>query len=126
MRPTSPTSSIRWIQKHLILLRRIIRLCPKRPFFNFVLFCILYVIYVMDQMYKKRIFRMFYKAYVGRLAATTFVLEGVKYEVFSLAFNTRFGNLCIFGRSPISDRIYNFYPICCPFIAFKIPFHHVT
>ena len=73
----------------------------------------------MDQMYKKRIFRMFYKAYVGRLAATTFVLEGVKYEVFSLAFNTRFGNLCIFGRSPIFDRIYNSYPICYPFIALR-------
>ena len=116
MRPTSPTSSIRFIQNHLILLRRIIRLCPKRPFFNFVLFCIILydVIYVMDQMNKTRISRMFYKAYVGRLAATTMILdEGVKYEMPShFPFNTRFGNLCIFGRSPIFDRIYNSSPIC--------------
>ena len=63
---------------------------------------------------KKKIFRMFYRAYVGRLAATTFVLdEGVKYVVPShFPFNTRFGNLCIFGRSPIFDRIYNSSPIC--------------
>ena len=124
MRPTSPTSSIRFIQNHLILLRRIIRLCPKRPFFNLVLFCIiLYTLYMLwIKWIKKKIFRMFYRAYVGRLAATTFVLdEGVKYVVPShFAFNTRFGNLCIFGRSPIFDRIYNSSPICRSSVSIHI------
>ena len=49
---------------------------------------------------------------------------GVKHKLAS-AFNSRSANLCIFGRSPISDRIYNFFSICCPFIAFKMPFYHV-